>query len=96
VPITVDKNGSPIKVTGTTDTDSEILSDTDKAYIKSVYWFKPTTAGDLLTLTDGEGKNIIEMRAEANNGSQQWDIELQFYGIRTPDMDSGTLYIYVR
>ncbi len=96
MPITVDAKGSPIIVTGTTTTDSEILPAEDKAYIKSVYWYNPTTAGHLLILTDGDGRGIISMIAEANNDSQQWDVETQFYGIRCADMDSGTLYIYIR
>jgi len=94
--ITVDSEGSPIKVTGTTESDEEILASNQKAYIKFIYWYKPTTTGHLVTLTDGQGKEIITMRAEADNGSQQWDIDTQYYGIRTSDMDSGTLYIYVR
>ncbi len=96
MPITVDAKSSPIVVTGSTTTDSEILAKEEKAYTKFIYWYKPTTAGDLVTLTDGDGRVIITMRAEADNGSQQWDIDTQYYGIRTTDMDSGTLYIYVR
>lgn len=96
MPITVDDKGSPIIVTGTATGDTEIVPKTEKAYIKYIYWYKPTTAADLVTLTDGDGREIITMRAEADNGSQQWDIDTQYYGIRTTDMDSGTLYIYTR
>ena len=63
MPITVDKLGSPIIVTGTTDTDSEVVPREEKAYVKSIYWYGPTSGGHLLVLTDGEGREIIKMYA---------------------------------
>lgn len=95
MPITVDDKGSPIIITGTTSSAEEVLPRSEKAYIKYLYWFNPTTAGDLLTLTEGEGREIITMRAESNNGSQQWDINTQYYGLQITDMDSGKLYIFI-
>ena len=95
MPITVDDKGSPIIVTGTTSSAEEVMPRSEKAHIKYLYWYNATTAGDLLTLVEGEGREIITMRAEADNTSQQWDIDTQYYGLQITDMDSGKLYIYI-
>lgn len=89
-------SGSPIRVTGTTDVSAKIIEPAmSLVYVRSVYWFKAATAGDLCTLTDANGRYIIEMHCEADNTSQQWDINQKFDNIYCSDMDSGTLYIYI-
>ena len=94
--ITVDSTGNPIRVTGTTAVAGVILAAGKQAKIKTVYWQGPTTVGDLLTLTDGNGKEIISMNCDTANKSQMWPILVNYDGISCTDMDSGTLYIYLR
>lgn len=91
--LTVDKNGSPIIVTGTTDADTEILSKSGIVHIEHIYWYNPTTNGHLCHITDGDGRTILPMYAAANV-SQYFEINHSYYGIRCDDMDSGTLYIH--
>ncbi len=92
MPIATDIGLTTIKVTGTTETSSKITDGLTK--IKTVYWYDPATAGDLLVLVDKRGGSITQLRAESDHGSQQWDINCAYDGIYTTDMDSGTLYIY--
>jgi len=92
--LTSDTNGTPIKVTGTTNSDTEIVPETKLIYVKYVYWYNPTTTGHLCHITDGQGRSIIKMRAETDGDTQMWPIGSSFYGLRCDDMDSGTLYIY--
>jgi hypothetical protein len=91
-------DGSCIKVTGDTDT-SGVITD-NLTYIKSVYWFQPTNAADLINLIDKEGGPIINMvgdsTGDTNPNSQAWDIGTVFNGVYSDDFDSGTLYIYTR
>lgn len=92
--LTIDP-GNPIRVTGTTDTSGIVYKPNGPViHIKRIYWFNPTTAGDLCTLKDEFGKYIIEMRAEANAGSQWHEIDVSYRNIYCDNMDSGTLYIY--
>jgi len=93
MPLTVDKTRNPIKVTGTTAADTEIIS--KMAFIKFIYWYKPTNTGNLCVLKDKEGGEIIAMRCEANDESQMWPLWTLWHGIRCDNMDSGTLYIYI-
>ena len=88
----IDK-GSPIKVTGTTSADEEILD--RPVYIKFVYWYNPTTAGDLFVLKDGAGGEIVEGRCETDGESQWLPVFTGYDSIRSDDVDSGTLYIYI-
>jgi len=93
--LTVDKDFSPIKVTGTTAVDQEVINpETSLIKIKFVYWYNPTTAGDLCVLTDEYGHEIIAMRCETDGISQVWPIFTVYASIHCNDMDSGTLYIY--
>jgi len=92
---TVQVMGNPIRITGTTDVDSEVWdSDQTLMHIKHIYWFNPTTAGHLCTLKDRDGKFIAELRAEGNNQSERLDIGAAFNSVYLTDLDSGTLYIY--
>ena len=94
MPISADiAKGSPIKVTGTTSADQEILG--RSAYIKFVYWYNPTTAGDLFVLKDKAGLEIVPGRCETDGVSQWLPVYTKYNGIRSDDVDSGTLYIYI-
>ena len=95
MPLTVDSDFSPIKVTGTTTTDQEVISPKNSLIkIKFVYWYNITTEGDLCVLTDEFGHEIIKMRCETDGESQMWPIYTVYASIHCNDMDSGTLYIY--
>ena len=92
--LTTDANSNPIKVTGTTST-SESIS-TKLTFIKFVYWFQPTTKGHLLSLKDTNGNIITQGYCEGANESQWLPVFGAFKGITCDDMDSGSLYIYIR
>lgn len=89
--LTIVETGSIIKVTGTTDAATEITSKLTK--IKFIYWYKPTTAGQLCHIYAGNGSNEFKMAADADGASQQWNIFTTFNGIWCDDLDSGELYI---
>jgi len=91
--LTVLNEQNPIKVTGKTSTSVEILG--EFSIIRYVRWVNPTTAGHLCWLTNNDGDYIIKMNAEANNDTQQWELDTGFDGIHCTDMDSGELYIYL-
>lgn len=91
--LTIVRVGTPIKVTGTTAADQEILN--RPAYIKFVYWYNPTTAGDLFVLKNQDGQEILAGRCETDGESQWLPVYTRFNGIRSDDVDSGTLYIYI-
>ena len=88
--------GNPIRVTGTTDVSNKIIAPTQSVYVRLVYWFNPTTAGQLCTLKTSKGIFIAELRAEADGGSQRLTVDAYYNDIYCTDMDSGTLYIYTR
>ena len=94
MPLTVDNDVNPIKVTGTTTTDTEILPH-QLVHIKFIRWYKPATDGDLCHVTNANGQTIMKMNAEADDDTQMWPIYCSFYGIRCNDMDSGELYIHI-
>jgi hypothetical protein len=91
--LTVDETRNPIKVTGTTAATEEITNRI--AFIKFIYWYNPTTAGDLCVLQDKEGAEIIAMRCETDAESQMWPLWATFHGLQSDNVDSGTLYIYI-
>ncbi len=90
--LTIVKVGTPIKVTGTTAADQEILD--ELVYIKFVYWYNPTTAGHLFVLKDNAGQEILAGRCETDGFSQWMPVYTKFNGIRSDNVDSGTIYIY--
>lgn len=95
--LTVTKGtGNPLVVTGTTTESDDIYTETQPVGLKMVYWYNPTTAGHLCNLIDGNGNAIIKMRANTNNDTQMWPIFKYVEQIYCDDMDSGTLYIYLR
>lgn len=96
MPLTVVNSVNPIKVTGTTAADTEILGDGVLAHVKYIRWYKPTTAGHLCNVTDGARNTIMKMNAEGANDTQQWPIYTTYEGLRCDDLDSGELYIHIR
>ena len=91
---TVSDEINPIKCTGTASTSEEIKSGLTS--IRFVYWYNPSTAGDLLSLIDANGFDIVVARCEIDGESQILPVGLKVDGIHCDDMDSGTLYIYIR
>ena len=94
--ITANTAIQPIKVTGTTDADTEILAKTKHVFIQFIRWYKPTTSGHLCHITDGDGNTIMKMNATSANDTQMWPVYNGYNGIRCDDMDSGELYIYIK
>jgi hypothetical protein len=92
MPITVDKDGNPIKVTGTTSAKTQVRE--KPINVKSIYWLQPTTQGHKLALQHVDGRDIIELYCQNANESIHADINIVCNGIYCDDMDSGTLYIY--
>ena len=92
--LTVDSAVNPIKVTGTTAADDEILAAGNIVFIKFIRWYNPSTDGHLCHITDKDGNTIIKMNAEAANDTQMWPIYDKFDGIRSDDLDSGEVYIH--
>ena len=68
----------------------------NQVYIKSVYWFNPTTAGHLAFLKNIHGDAIIPLRCESDGVSQFLEINVLADGVYCDDLDSGTLYVYCR
>jgi hypothetical protein len=96
VALTVNASVNPIKITGTTATDQEILSsDKGITHVKFIRWYNPSSAGHFCHVTDGSGNTIVKMNAEAANDTQMWPIYSSYFGIRCDDLDSGELYIHI-
>ena len=93
--VTVDNNGTPILITGTTTTDDEVLGENVIVFIKFIRWYDASTLGHTCTITDGNGREIITMKADKDNHSQVWPIYTQFHGIRCTDLDSGSVQIFI-
>jgi len=90
--------GNPIIVTGTAVSSEKIIDNGlgGAVYIKFIKWHNPTTAGQLCTLTDDNGRIIADFKCEVDEESQWAPIWSYFPSIYVSDMDSGTLYIYTR
>lgn len=93
--VTVDSGGTPIIISGTTTSDDEVMAGNIIVFIKFIRWYNPSTTGHLCTLTDGNGRDIITMRADKANHTQVWPIYTQFHGIRCTDLDSGSVQIFI-
>ena len=93
--LTVDRAVNPIKVTGTTSADQEIVPSGTLVFVRFVYWYNPTTDGHKAHITDKDGNTIIKMIAEDANDSQVWPVYIKYDGIRSDDVDSGEIYIYI-
>ena len=92
--LTVDSTGNPIKVTGTTAADAQVIATTSLIHVKFMYWYNITTSGHLLVVTDGQGREIAVSKCQKDGDYEIIPIMSGHYGIRISDMDSGTLYIY--
>ena len=92
--VTADITHNPWKITGTTTTNDKITD--DQAYIKRVYWYNPTTEGHLVALKDINGNYIAQLICEGDNESLWYPVYWTYTGVYCDDMDSGTLYIYVK
>ena len=92
--LTTNKNGNPIVVTGTASTDETIA--TGQIYVRWVYWYQPSTAGHLLNLIDAQGAVVLVAYCEKANQSQWLPVYKTCDGIHCDNMDSGSLYIYIR
>lgn len=92
--ITSNTSGSIFKITGTTATSTSVTD--NQIFIKHIYWYNPTTAGHLLSLTDRNGRDIIDCYCDTANVSQIHPIITITDGIYVDDMDSGALFIYTR
>ena len=89
-----DETINPMVVTGVIAASTKI---TDKqTYLKFVRWYKPTTIGHLLSLTDKEGNLITKGYCDTADVSQDIPVFTLFDNIYIDDMDSGTLYLYRR
>jgi len=88
--------GSPIIVTGTTNTNDLVIDPKSQVFIKFIYWYNPTSIGDLISLKDNNGRVIVPLKCEVANESQWAPVWSYFPNIYCDDMDSGTLYIYTK
>lgn len=90
---------NPIVVTGTTDAKDDIAT-TLTYRVTKVIWHKPTAAGHLCALQDGTDAEKAILICDAVNKNFEIDFGpdgLEFVdGIYCDDMDSGTLYVYVK
>ncbi len=92
--LTVVNTTNPIKVTGTTATDTEILG--MQVFIKFIKWYKPTSIGDLCHITDEDGNTIAKLYCDKADVSQIEPIFLLVDHIHCDDLDSGEVYIYIK
>ena len=89
---------NPIVVTGTSAASAAIES-SGTWLISKLYWLNPATQGDKLALQDGDGKELFEFYAQTVNSSQEVSFRTPLEarnGIYCDDMDSGTLYIFIK
>lgn len=91
--LTVYNGINPIKCTGTNDAKQEIYG--NPCFIRFIYWYNPTTAGQLLSIIDENDVDIMVAKCEADGESQFLPVYTYVKSIYCNDMDSGTLYIYI-
>jgi len=89
-----DSTGSPVEVGSAISASTAII--TGVPYIKFIQWYKPTTVGHLCALQDGAGRTILKLYCEVANESIWAPIWGKYRDVYCDDLDSGTLYIYVR
>ena len=95
--LTVAQTDKPvIKVTGTTATADTVLESGQYVRVLWVLWHKPTTADDLLSLTDVAGNQILKGNAQTAKQDLWFPVDgLLFNGLAIDDLDSGEVYIGV-
>ena len=94
--LSVTKDVTPIKCTGTTAVRQAII--TRPVFIKFVYWFNPTAEGHLFSLksvTDEKVTEITNGRCETANESQWLPVYTKYDNVYCDDLDSGELLIYL-
>lgn len=93
--ITSTKTANPYKVTGTTETDTEISA--NPLWIQGFTWADVTTAGHKISLVDKAGNTVYLNTANgAGNHEKEYPFGLPVAGLHCDDMDSGTLLIYLK
>jgi len=92
--IVVDESASPIIITGTTGA-SEVIT-LRARFVQSVYWYKPTTLGHLLSVTDGNGRTVTRACVAVADEGIIIPVNAVYDSLYCDDMDSGILYIYHR
>jgi len=85
---------NPIVITGATEFSTDVLA--NLVFIKLVRWYRPATAGHLLSLTDGGGKLLLKDYCVTANKSKNTELNTKFRGIACDDLDSGEVHIYIR
>ena len=89
-----DETVNPMIVTGAVVASTKITD--KKTYLKFVRWYKPTSIGHLLSLTDKEGKALTKGYCDTADVSQDIPVFTVCNGVYIDDMDSGALYLYRR
>lgn len=98
--ITSATTANPYKITGTTATTTSVT--TNIVWIQKIVWDGVTTAGHILSLSDKAGNTLYTATADAPGSSgkvrysDEWPLGLPVSGIQCDDMDSGTLFIYLK
>jgi hypothetical protein len=72
----------------------EVLSE-KTVKVKYVYWLNPIAVGDGFEMVDLNEDVVLVGRCEVANGSQVFNLECLFNGLKLPVLDSGTLYVYL-
>lgn len=88
----------PIYVTGTTITTNAAIT-TKTIKITGLYWYVPTTIGHTCVLRDGNLKEIFAFNCVVANQPLYFPFPEPLTatnGLYCYNMDSGTLYVYVR
>jgi len=89
-----DETINPMIVTGAIVGSTKVTD--NQTYLKFVRWYKPTTIGHLLSLTDKEGNAITKGYCDTADVSQDIPVFTLCDGVYVDDMDSGALYLYRR
>lgn len=67
---------------------------THRTYIHELVWSEQVAAGDHLTITDINGKILVDTRADSPNDYQRFGKLGWVNGIVLTVLDSGTLLLY--
>lgn len=93
--LTINNYGYVIKVTGTTAAAEVVTANFIR--LGGILWFKPTTIGHALSVTDSAGQSFVQGYCDLADISKWWNFQDQpVNGLKIDDMDSGTVYIYVK
>lgn len=95
-------NTNPIMLTGTQTSYKAAVSATLGTLftlkVTKIYWYNPTTIGDVALITDPQsGQELLRLRCETANQSQlvDWSAHPKLWrDFAAIQVDSGDLYIY--